>query len=238
MLYIDENGEGEIQSIIDTPANPSHNFVNGQCSNCGEMNRKGGEIPPCTQRYKPHEFEGILEGIPDRDCTLCGLPDRDPIHKYQSRFEDHEYTQPRQKGEPYYHDKEGHKLYYVNGLGWVSKKWTELFLENWNETVKLWDKGQLFTDVWYTQEYKERQIKEQQEYARLCCAWIIPNGMVEPHCVAFDLCTCPSRDRFMSRDDGTCPNCFKSSVAEVKEITAKSEPISQHVNSQDEWNVS
>jgi hypothetical protein len=51
MLYINENGEGEIQSIIDTPhdstSNPPHNFVDGQCSNCDEMNR-GGDIPLCT----------------------------------------------------------------------------------------------------------------------------------------------------------------------------------------------
>lgn len=27
-----------------------------------------------------HEFEGIVAGTPDRDCTRCGRPDRDPIH--------------------------------------------------------------------------------------------------------------------------------------------------------------
>lgn len=27
-----------------------------------------------------HPFEGIVQGVADRDCTRCGLPDRDPIH--------------------------------------------------------------------------------------------------------------------------------------------------------------
>ncbi len=29
---------------------------------------------------KEHEFEGIIAGTPNRDCTLCGLADRHAIH--------------------------------------------------------------------------------------------------------------------------------------------------------------
>jgi hypothetical protein len=28
----------------------------------------------------PHPFQGFRTGTPDRDCTLCGRTDRDPIH--------------------------------------------------------------------------------------------------------------------------------------------------------------
>ncbi len=30
---------------------------------------------------KLHKFEGIVAGTPNRDCTLCGQPDRRDIHK-------------------------------------------------------------------------------------------------------------------------------------------------------------
>lgn len=29
----------------------------------------------------PHRFTGITEGVADRPCTTCGLPDRAEIHK-------------------------------------------------------------------------------------------------------------------------------------------------------------
>ncbi len=85
-----------------------------------------------------------------------------------------------------------YRIHTVSGMGadrvdhitWVTKEWTKLFLENWDRTVELWDKGHLFADIWYTQEFKDRQRREQQEYARLCCAWLHPFDCVEPHCVA------------------------------------------------------
>lgn len=33
------------------------------------------------QKHVPHEFEGVLEGTPDRPCTKCGKADRHPIHR-------------------------------------------------------------------------------------------------------------------------------------------------------------
>lgn len=33
-----------------------------------------------TERGGVHEFEGVLEGTPDRPCTKCGKADRHPIH--------------------------------------------------------------------------------------------------------------------------------------------------------------
>lgn len=51
----------------------------------------------------------------------------------------------------------------------------------------------LFNDVWYTESHQKEQIKDQQEYARLCCQYLIPIGLQEPHCVADDLpedCNC------------------------------------------------
>lgn len=99
-----------------------------------------------------------------------------------------------------------YKLHTISGTGanrvdhitWVTKEWAELFLKNWNQAVMLWDKGHLFNDVWSKEEYQKEQLRDQQEYARqeyarICCSWIIPNGMVEPHCTADDLpedCDC------------------------------------------------
>lgn len=65
-----------------------------------------------------------------------------------------------------------------------TKEWAKLFLEKWNRAVKLWDKGHLFGDVWSLKPYIQEQIREQREYANICCTWLIPNGFVEPHCVA------------------------------------------------------
>lgn len=61
------------------------------------------------------------------------------------------------------------------------KEWAKLLLKNWNKAVILWNDGQLFSDIKQRKEYRETR---QQEYARICCSWIIPNGMAEPHCVA------------------------------------------------------
>jgi hypothetical protein len=37
------------------------------------------ELPP--EGIEPHAFVGVLYGVPDRDCEVCGKPDRNPIHK-------------------------------------------------------------------------------------------------------------------------------------------------------------
>lgn len=69
----------------------------------------------------------------------------------------------------------------------------KILLAAWDQANYLWDKGHLFNDVWYTEANQKEQIKDQQEYARLCCEYLIPNRMVEPHCVAYDLpvdCSC------------------------------------------------
>lgn len=67
----------------------------------------------------------------------------------------------------------------------VSKEWAELFLKNWNRAVALWDDGHMFRKHYKeSDEYEDYQLRDQQEYARICCSWIIPNKMVEPHCVA------------------------------------------------------
>lgn len=70
-------------------------------------------------------------------------------------------------------------LYCVAG-GYVTKEWAKLFLENWNRAVALWDSGYLFNKDYHTSSV----CTCQQEYACICCSWIIPNKMVEPHCVA------------------------------------------------------
>lgn len=75
-------------------------------------------------------------------------------------------------------------LYPVTGLGFVTHKWAKLFLANWNRAVELWDGGALFYSWKQGGGYWEYQIKEQQEYARLCCTWMLPNGFQEPHVVA------------------------------------------------------
>lgn len=69
----------------------------------------------------------------------------------------------------------------------ISHEWAKMFLDNWNRSVELWDDGELFKPrnethalAMHMQDYS----MEQQEYARICCTWIIPSGMVEPHCVA------------------------------------------------------
>lgn len=33
-----------------------------------------------TPSTASHAFEGVLEGTPDRPCTRCNLPDRNPVH--------------------------------------------------------------------------------------------------------------------------------------------------------------
>lgn len=80
------------------------------------------------------------------------------------------------------HNKQMHK-----------KEWAKPFLANWNRAVELWDSGKLFQTgdgegALYRRErykgYTVGQVKNQQEYARICCAWLIPNGFKEPHCVA------------------------------------------------------
>lgn len=71
------------------------------------------------------------------------------------------------------------KHYLVTGLGYVTKEWAKLFLTNWNRAVSVWNNGELFTD----KEWPSKSVS-QQYYARLCCTWMLPNGMVEPHCVA------------------------------------------------------
>lgn len=75
------------------------------------------------------------------------------------------------------------KLYYVKGLGWNTKEWAKLFLAEWNRAVELWHNGYLF-DTQNTGYYWPDQIYGQKEYANICCTWIIPNGMAEPHVVA------------------------------------------------------
>lgn len=75
----------------------------------------------------------------------------------------------------------------------VTKEWAKLFLENWNRAVELWDGGALFYSWKQGGGYWEYQIKEQQEYARLCCTWMLPNGFQEPHVLAHDMpegCDC------------------------------------------------
>ena len=103
-------------------------------------------------------------------------PDRDPIHKYEP------------KGAPYYHNETGSRLYYIGGQ-WVSKEWAKMFLEKWNHAVRLWNGGLLFSP-----EFRTLLTPfEQREYAALCVTWLIPNGMVEPHCAAYNIpadCDC------------------------------------------------
>lgn len=76
----------------------------------------------------------------------------------------------------------------------VSKEWAKLFLEQWNRAVELWNNGILFRPVNHMharaieiakiEGYPPDQTEEQFLYARICCAWLIPNGFVEPHCAA------------------------------------------------------
>lgn len=43
--------------------------------------RTEGEALTDEQRAAvPHDFEGVVWGVADRPCTLCGKADRDPIH--------------------------------------------------------------------------------------------------------------------------------------------------------------
>lgn len=65
----------------------------------------------------------------------------------------------------------------------VSKEWAKLFLSNWNNTVKLWNGGELFAPN-AKGKYTENQMSRQLGYASICCSWLIPHGMKEPHCVA------------------------------------------------------
>lgn len=74
--------------------------------------------------------------------------------------------------------KDTEPLYCVAG-GFVTKEWARLFLYNWNKTVRMWNGGELFTGI----EGAGKSIN-QQEYARLCCTWMLPNGFKEPHVVA------------------------------------------------------
>lgn len=60
----------------------------------------------------------------------------------------------------------------------------KILLAAWDQANYLWDKGHLFNDVWSKEEDQKEQIRDQQEYARLCCQYLISNGLVEPHCVA------------------------------------------------------
>lgn len=61
----------------------------------------------------------------------------------------------------------------------IEMSWAKLFLKQWNRAVKLWNKGELFAGV----VHSGKSIN-QKEYAKICCTWLIPNGFVEPHCVA------------------------------------------------------
>lgn len=63
----------------------------------------------------------------------------------------------------------------------VSKEWARMFLANWDRAVELWDDGYLFSGGISRDVTKST---DQREYAALCVTWLIPNGMVEPHCVA------------------------------------------------------
>lgn len=73
-----------------------------------------------------------------------------------------------------------------------SKEWAKLFLENWDRAVELWDNGKLFepglnitvSGVPFYEGYNADQQRNQTRYADICVTWLIPNGMVEPHCVA------------------------------------------------------
>lgn len=77
------------------------------------------------------------------------------------------------------------KHYPTNNLGYVTKEWAKQFLSNWNRAVALWDDGHMFKKHYKeSDEYKDYQLRDQQEYARICCSWIIPNGFQEPHAVA------------------------------------------------------
>ena len=61
------------------------------------------------------------------------------------------------------------------------KELAKLFLSNWNRAVKLWNNGDLFSRAWINEDMQHRH---QKEYARICCAWLIPNRFAEPHVVA------------------------------------------------------
>ncbi len=64
----------------------------------------------------------------------------------------------------------------------IGKAWAKIFLENWDRAVELWDEGRTFS---YDNFTVQNLTKKQQEYARICCIWIIPNNVAEPHVVAF-----------------------------------------------------
>lgn len=65
----------------------------------------------------------------------------------------------------------------------VSKQWAHLFLElGWRVAV-LWDEGRLFSEDTPLHLGWKRQMA-QERYAEVCHVWLIPNGMVEPHCAA------------------------------------------------------
>lgn len=66
-------------------------------------------------------------------------------------------------------------------ITWYSKERAQSFLEQWNRAVKLWNDGELFSR-WHPDNYPISD--SQSEYASICCTWLIPNGFVEPHCVA------------------------------------------------------
>lgn len=69
----------------------------------------------------------------------------------------------------------------------VSREWAKLFLENWNRAVELWNEGKIFVPEFHSGVsgmYSDRQLGAHQEYARLCCTWMLPNGFQEPHVVA------------------------------------------------------
>jgi hypothetical protein len=64
----------------------------------------------------------------------------------------------------------------------VNKEWAKMFLENWNRAVELWDEGRIFS---YDDLTVQKLTNKQLEYASICCTWIIPNNISEPHVVAF-----------------------------------------------------
>lgn len=83
------------------------------------------------------------------------------------------------------------KLHKIGG-GYVSKEWSKLFLSNWNRAVEMWNEGYIFSEE-AREANSQYTIFIQQEYARICCAWLIPNEFQEPHVEACNIhpdCTC------------------------------------------------